>query len=461
MRSLGRGVLALVVGFAVIVGATAADRLGPAEPADAIRGTAVSSVWLCPHGGGPGWDGEIALADPGPNPVDVRLTELGTDAPGAPVMISVPAGHEVMQAVRSDSASDATYVEVFGGWVAAGWVLRGDAAAPGVAAEPCAPAGARSWFVVDSDTEQHHHSSLVVMNPFSVDAVFDVAVFRPRLPPIRSADWTDITVAPGRSRSLDVGAKLLGQPVVGVEVDVSRGRVAAASLSWSADTGLRSVLATPAASPTWYLPVAQGAGQSTLQVMVPGSEVVQLTTHLLSSQAPPIGAGDAADTQQPGASTAGYDLISTGASSVDVSSASGVPIVAALRAVGRAGDGAATGGAAAPAAAWVVTPTIASASAHPGLVVVNPGDAPARVTLRLLQKGEAGVGAETTITVPPERAAAAPAGFLQQGPGASVLVTSDGPVVALGTSSSGGKKGLDFYASAVGLPVPSDLAAAL
>ena len=178
MRSVGRGVLALALGFAVIVGATAAERIGPAEPAVAARGTAVSSVWLCPHGGGEGWDGAIALADPGPNPVDVRLTEIGTDASGPPVTLTVPPGHEVMQPVRSDSASDATYVEVFGGWVAAGWVLRGAAAAPGVAAEPCAPAGARSWFVVDSDTEQHQHSSLVVMNPYSVDAVFDVALFR-------------------------------------------------------------------------------------------------------------------------------------------------------------------------------------------------------------------------------------------------------------------------------------------
>ena len=461
MRSLGRGFLALVLGFAVVVGATAAERLGPAEPAAGVRGTAVSSVWLCPHGGGDGWDGAIVLADPGPNPVDVRLTDLGAEGAGTPVTVTVPAGHEVLQSVRSDSSSDATYVEVFGGWVAAGWVLRGDAAAPGVAAEPCAPAGARSWFVVDSDTEQHHHSSLVVMNPFSVDAVFDVALFRPRLPPIRSADWTDITLAPGRTRSLDVGAKLLGQPIVGVEVDVSRGRVAAASLSWSADTGLRSVLATPAGSPTWYLPVAQGAGQSQLAVMVPGSQAVQLTTKLLSSEAAPIGAGDAADTEQPGASTAGYDIISTGASSVDVSSPSGEPVVVALRAAGRAGDAAATGGAAAPAMAWVVTPTIASASAHPGLVIVNPGDAPADVTLRLLQKGEAGVGPETTITVPPGRTASAPTGFLQQGPEAAVLVTSTAAVVALGTSTSGGKKGLDFYASAVGLPVPPDLVSAL
>jgi hypothetical protein len=42
-----------------------------------------------------------------------------------------------------------------------------------------------------------------------------------------------------------------------------------------------------------------------------------------------------------------------------------------------------------------------------------------------------------------------------------VLATSEAPIVALGTSTSGGKKGLDFYASAVGLPIPPELGAAL
>jgi hypothetical protein len=51
----------------------------------------------------------------------------------------------------------------------------------------------------------------------------------------------------------------------------------------------------------------------------------------------------------------------------------------------------------------------------------------------------------------------APAGLLQQAPAASVLVTADGDIVALGTSTSGGKRGLDLYASAIGLPVPADV----
>jgi hypothetical protein len=453
MKTVGRGALAIVLAAIVVIGGVAAERVGPASPAAAVPGAAVSSVWLCPHGGGAGWKGTIALADPGSTPVDVRLTELGTGAPGPPVSLTVPAGHEVIRPVPADATADATYVEVFGGWIGAGWLVTGSGSTNGMGAEPCAPGAAASWYAVDSDTERGQRSYLVVMNPFSADAVFDVALFRPRLPPVRSADWTDLTLGPGRSLALNIGAKLLGQAIVGTEIDVSRGRVAAASLSWSPDGGVRSVLASSGASPTWFLPVAQGAGQSTLQVFVPGTTGVQLHTDLLSAAAP-IAAGTAADTQQPGASTSGYEIISTGASSVDVTSSGGTPIVAALRAAGQTGDGAATGGAATPGPAWLVPPTVLTLPAHPQIVVVNPGPAPVSVTLRLLTQGTGAAGATTTFMVPAGRAAGTPAGFLQQAPGAAVLVTASGDVVALGTSTSGGKKGLSYYASAIGVPIP-------
>src|SRR5947208_2514877 len=120
--------------------------------------------------------------------------------------------------------------------VVAGLVVLG-----GIAAEregPATPAAAsRTWYTADSDTQQGHRSYLVVMNPFSVEAVFDVALFRPRLPPVRSADWIDLTLPPGRSMALSVGSKVLGQEIVGAEIDVSRGRVAAASLAVSPTEG--------------------------------------------------------------------------------------------------------------------------------------------------------------------------------------------------------------------------------
>jgi hypothetical protein len=420
-----------------------------------MRGTAVSSVWLCPHGGGEGWNGTIALADPGPEPVEVRLTELSTGAPSEPVTIIVPAGHEVMQPVAAGSTADATYIEVFGGWVAAGWLVRSAPPSHGLGVEPCAPAASRTWYTTDSDTQQGHRSYLVVMNPFSVEAVFDVALFRPRLPPVRSADWIDRTLPPGRSIALNVGAKVLGQDIVGAEVDVSRGRVAAASLSVSPDGGVRSVLGAPATTTTAYLPVAEGAGQSELATFVPGTQGMQFAAQLLSSVAPQA-AGTAGSTQQPGASTAGYPIISVGPSSVNVTSEAGVPFVAALRARGQQSDDAATGGAVAPALAWVVIPTVDGVPAHPQLVLVDPGPTAVRVTLQLLTQGSGPPVPPVTIEVPAGRAAGAPKGFLEQADRAAVLVTADGPIVAVGASTSGGAKGLASYGSAIGIPVPPD-----
>jgi hypothetical protein len=453
MRRIGRGVLALAVAGLVVLGGIAAERAGPDAPAAAVRGTAVSSVWLCPHGGGEGWTGTIALADPGPEPVDVRITELSTGAPSAPVTITVPAGHEVLQPVEAGSIADATYIEVFGGWIAAGWLVRSAPPSQGLGVEPCAPAASRTWYTTDSDTQQGHRSYLVVMNPFSVEAVFDVALFRPRLPPVRSADWIDLTLPPASSIALNVGAKLLGQEIVGAEVDVSRGRVAMASLSVSPDGGVRSVLGAPAPAATAYLPVAEGAGQAELAAFVPGTQGAQFVTQLLSAVSPQA-AGTAGDTQQPGASTAGYPIISVGPSSVDVTSDGGAPFVATLRARGQQHDDGATGGAVTPALIWVVTPTVDGEPAHPQLVLVDPGPTAVQVTLQLLTPGSVPAAPPVTITVAAGRVAGAPKGFLEKDDRAAVLVTADGPIVALGTSTSGGANGLASYGSAVGIPVP-------
>jgi hypothetical protein len=180
-----------------------------------------------------------------------------------------------------------------------------------------------------------------------------------------------------------------------------------------------------------------------------------LTTQLLSAVSPQ-GAGTAANTQQPGASTAVYPIISVGPSSVNVTSVGGVPFVAVLRARGQQHDDGATGGAAAPATAWVVTPTVDGGSAQPELVLVDPGPTAVRVTLQLLTPGSGPTGPPVTITVPAGRVAGAPKGFLEQADRAAVLVTADGPIVALGASTSGGAKGLDSYGLAFGVPVPMD-----
>jgi len=67
------------------------------------------------------------------------------------------------------------------------------------------------------------------------------------------------------------------------------------------------------------------------------------------------------------------------------------------------------------------------------------------------------VGGSAPITVLAGRVAGAPKGFLERPDRAAVLVTANGPIVALGASTSGGANGLAFFGSAVGVPVPSDV----
>jgi hypothetical protein len=89
-------------------------------------------------------------------------------------------------------------------------------------------------------------------------------------------------------------------------------------------------------------------------------------------------------------------------------------------------------------------------------VLVDPGPTPVRVTLQLLTQGSGPPPPPVTITVPAGRVAGAPKGFLEQADRAAVLITADGPIVALGASTSGGAKALASYGSAIGIPVPAD-----
>ena len=81
MRAGGRAWLAILLAALAVVGASVAERLGAATPPAGPTGDAVSSVWLCPHGGGPGWQGSIEIANPGDTPVEARLTAFGDEDP--------------------------------------------------------------------------------------------------------------------------------------------------------------------------------------------------------------------------------------------------------------------------------------------------------------------------------------------------------------------------------------------
>jgi hypothetical protein len=454
-----RGSLALLVAVVVVAGVLAAERWGPATPLAAPSPVALSRVWLCPHGGGRGWTATISIANPGSTDVNVRVRTLNERGSGAPVSFTVPAGHEVQRELPDASLASATVVEAFGGWVSAGWIVRAGDPDVGIGAEPCASAAGQRWFAAGASTQQGERASLIVMNPFAQEAVFDVVLFSSR-PPLRNSRLTDVVLGPGKSIAIPLAKLLVDEAAIGAEVDAKVGRIAVATLGVSSGGGVRSILGTTATSVQTALPTAAGSGQSSLEVTDPQDQDARFRATAWASDGPSP-AGGLIGQEQRASSAAAYPVTTSEATVVSLSAQAGPGLFAALRSQGRSDDDAATGGTATPGTAWVVPPTVADRPSNPGVLVANAGTAPVQVTLRLLPPGNDSVARPTvSLTVPPSSTVAAPAAFLDQSPSASVLVTAAGDVVAAGASTSGGVLGLSLYGLAVGVAVPQGMSTA-
>jgi hypothetical protein len=120
MRSRGQGALTLVIAAAVAVGAVSLERLGLREPSVALPATVTSGTWLCPHGGGEGYEGTVFVANPGDTPVTIRVTELDEGTGETPSEFEVAPGSQVGVNASASQRSSSTFVESFGGRVAAG-----------------------------------------------------------------------------------------------------------------------------------------------------------------------------------------------------------------------------------------------------------------------------------------------------------------------------------------------------
>jgi hypothetical protein len=463
MKGSGRGWLAAAIAAIAIVGATAASRIGPAAPTPATAGSASSTTWLCPHGGGPGWTGTIAIANPGDTPVEANVTSfVGRDHKEFG-QIDVPAHGEILRQVPASERDASTRVDIFGGWAAVGWTVWSGGKESGLGAEPCTSQPGASWSVVDGVTNRNSHPFLVVMNPFTADAVIDVALFLQEKPPVRSDAWTDLPIDAGSSVALDLGAKksgALGEPIVGAQITATVGRVAASSLSVHQGGGIRSVLATPALSNSWVLPTTGvtrrgkvGSVSGTVSVLVPGEAPIRYEIGQLAADDGSHGGGSS-ESRQAGASASSSQIGTYGPAAILVHVSEGGPIAAALREDGARADEGATGGAATPAGAWVVLPMAFGIEPGPSLVLVNEGDAEVSATLTLLHEGGGSLGDTMEVSVPAGATAGVAGKFLRQDHTAAVLVAADGPLVALGAGTAGSGDAAR-YAMAIGVPIPA------
>jgi hypothetical protein len=449
--------VAILVPVLLLGGAVYAEReLTPRtfDPAPEVQAT--SGAWFCPHGGGrEGWEVELQVANPGERTASIRVLSLGQDKPGEPETFEVPPGEYVRIPVPPRGRERSSMVQWFGQWVAVGWLAHAGGGEGGVAAEPCAPAAGGPWYLPDGTTDvEGDDDYLIVMNPFAREAVFSITLLSERKEPVRHGSVTDVVLRPFRSAAFNVHDVVLGEPTISALVEVSVGRVAAATLGVSGTGGIRAALGylgQPADTLTF--PGGDDAGRTDLVVMSAGTTDdgarVSLEGDILGEGEPQAFAG-LADASMPAASARTFTATTSGATSVRWT-VTGEDMAAVRRTFGVVSDQASVTGAQ-PASSWIVLSAVAGEPSNAGLVLANPGTEPAVVTLTFLAPGPA---EQVTVTVPAGSTVAAPKGFLQAAPEAGVSATAtSGTFIPATASYSLGQEGFATYAVALGIPIP-------
>ena len=344
-------------------------------------------------------------------------------------------------------------VEWFGQWVAVGWLAHAGGGEGGVAAEPCAPAAGGRWYLPDGTTDVDEDDDyVIVMNPFAREAVFSISLLSERKEPVRHGSLTDVVLRPFRSAAFNLNDVVLGEPTVSALVEVSVGRVAAATLGVSGAGGIRSALGylgQPADTLTF--PGGDDAGRTDLVVMSAGT-----TDEARVPRGRHPRRGGAAGVRGP------RGREHAGGVRADVH---GHHLRRHLRSVDGHGGGRGRGPANVRrglgpglrdrgAAGLVVdrAPGRRRRALEPGSRARQPGTEPAVVTLSFLAPGPA---EQVTVTVPAGSTVAAPEGFLRAAPEAGVSATAtSGTFIPATASYSLGQEGFATYAVALGIRSP-------
>jgi hypothetical protein len=246
----------------------------------------------------------------------------------------------------------------------------------------------------------------------------------------------------------------LGQSAIAARIDVSIGRVAAATLGISSKAGIRSSVGWMGPPPrTLILPGGGDSGASILTVADPSNTPSRFSGTVLGDKGIQV-AGHLQDQAQDGVSATAYPLTTGEPAALALHSQEGDPgIVAARRTRGTSQDLGSTAGVPAAGSAWIVLPATGSAPRSPTVYLTNPGGKPVRVDLTTLRAK--GASDHARATVPPGRTVAAPKGLFGEGADAPVLaVSKDGGFVPAAASYSQGANGVAAYAVSAGVLIP-------
>ncbi|HWL90427.1 MAG TPA: DUF5719 family protein, partial [Actinomycetota bacterium] len=304
-------------------------------------------------------------------------------------------------------------------------------------------------------TQLGEEAFVIVTNPFTAAAVLDVVLYTADRAPIRDTEWTDLVIPARRSIPLHLNTKVEGEPAVAVALEVSVGRVAAASLGVSDRTQARSTIGWTAPVPGATFPSMQGSGQTELLLLSTAQGSIRFGATLLSEAQPQPAGGLTEQEHGPAAARAYAIPVEPGPVAIRLFTLEDAPAVGALRALGPGEDLGATAGAVAASGSWLVLPAVASSTSTPGVVLVNEGEVDVEATIELLPQEGGTAAAPITVQVPAHSTAAVPPELWATGPGSAMLIRADGgPLVALAASTSRGAGDTQAFALSMGIPLP-------
>jgi hypothetical protein len=446
VRVLGVAGLSLLI----VLSGTLLTRAGTSLPAPAPPGAAVASgSWFCPHGGGSGWKGWIAVLNPGKAPVQVRTTTFDAGGPALVRTFSLGPSREVYRSVPVNDPASATQVEFFGGWVAAGAIVRSEGSNADVAAERCVDGYGRTWAMPDATTATGEQAAVVVMNPYASAAEFNVVIRTDQPRTVRPGQLTPVVLDPHRSTSIPINPWALEGPnehTVTVEVVPVFGRVIAGSLVVSPD-GVRAEAGVSVPSSRWVTPAAGYGSSARMEVLNAGRRAARLTV---------VAEGPEAANTLP--DVTGATVAAQSAATFDAGAAADAgmhvdtgraPVAIALRLSGKNGGEATTTGWAQVGIRWAVPPALPSTGGSALLLLQNPERRAAAVRITWIGL-EGSVGAAKTITIPSARTVSVDI------PDAAVplfalVEATDGSVVAATAAQS---IGTTAFAATSGIPLP-------
>jgi Family of unknown function (DUF5719) len=448
-----RALLVAALTALVVVGGLYLERELGVRPAAGAPEFAPTGAWFCPHGGGEGMKGWAVITNPNPHPVRIRLTTFGPRGPVERRDFSVPATSQQYRAVRTADARSATEVEYFGGSVAAAWVLQRTVSAPATGASRCSPSSAPSWYAPDLPTGEGQTSYLVVTNPFAEEAVFHVVFRTDQRLRVTPSVLTPMVLAAGTTTAVRVNRVLLQAPkerIVTAEVHMKVGRVIAGGLSVSND-GIGTEVGVPLLARRWVLPAADFEDGTTINLMQPQSRPAHLTV---------LGQGlneDRLLTEGPGTlalepeQVRAFGVEDTSAVGLVVEVEPGARVAAQRHVVGAGGDPALIGGSLLSRSRWVVLPTLPPTGGRTTLVLENPGQDQAMITLELIgPEGTIPAGVFEHLTVSPGRSLTVDLSrIVGDQPVSALLTATEGTVVAGGASYASDDAG---YAATLGVP---------